>query len=163
MIRESKALSGTESTQRLLMDSDWFYCSCLLWGGHIMDNSWTFFLRSPLQRFYAPYSYILASTETPVPKYKDWVTLSAGSGYMLFFFFLLPKLPQLWQHKAPPLHIKTHIHTTTSFSTRPNVKLYQGCQLLPTWPYSFLPPPQQAAIRACSDSSAFDIYIATEF
>lgn len=97
-----------------------------------MDSSRTLCLHSTLC---APYSNILASTETPVPKYKDWLTLSAGSSYMLFFH---PKLPQLWQHKVPWLHIKsTDIQTTISFSTRPNMKLYQGCQLLPTWPCFF--------------------------
>lgn len=54
--------------------------------------------------------FIYFSQNWNTRKYKDWVTLSAGSTYMLFFF-LYPWLPQFWQHKAllPP-HKRTHTH-----------------------------------------------------
>lgn len=59
-----------------------------------------------LHSFYAPYSDILASAETPAPQHKDWVTLSAGSRYRLYLFFY-PKLAQLWQAQS----IITQKHT----------------------------------------------------
>lgn len=165
-LKRSEDLHGTESISKLLggrclFGAQQFYCSCLLWKK--THNSWAVFLHSTLQCCYAPNSDVLASAETPAPRYKDWLTLSAGSGYMLLLFFFHPKLPQLLQHKAPPLHTKTHILTTTSFPTCPNVKAPPGvvncCQHGPT----FFFPPQQSAITAGSFSSAFDIYISTEF
>lgn len=107
-----------------------------------------------LLSFYAPYSDILASAETLAPQHKDWVTLSAGSGYRLFFSDRA--CTALTGTKHP--HTKTHILTTASPSASPNAVLYQGCQMLPAWPYppSKPPPPlQQSAIRAASCQPSF--------
>lgn len=164
---ESQKLCLVKKThiEKLLMDnvfsvhsSDWFYCPCLLWKGHIMDSSWTLFLHSTLQCFYAAYSYILASAETPVSKYKDWVTLSAGSGYMIFSS---QASTALTAQSTPTPHKK---NTYTLPPPFPHVQMWSStrvvnyCQHGPTFCFA-----QQAAIRACSDSSAFDIYISTEF
>lgn len=167
MIGESEASSDTGNIRRLLMDggisvhsSDWFHCSCLLWKGHIMDNWWTLFFHSALLCFYAPYSYIVACAETPAPSTQRLSDIICWQ--WLYAFFFHPKLPQLWQHKAPPLHTKIpHAHYQLLF-TRPNgssTRVVNYCQHGP----AFFFFSQQAAIRACSDSTAFDIYISTEF
>lgn len=83
-----------------------------------MDNSQTLFLHSTMQRFYAPYSYILASTETPVTKYKDWVTLSAGSGYSIcLFFFSSQASTALTAQSTRTPHKNTHTHCHLLFHT----------------------------------------------
>lgn len=62
-----------------------------------------------LLSFYAPYSDILASAEAPAPQHKDWVTLSAGSGYRGFFvLFFHPRLAQLWQAQSTLTHKHTY-------------------------------------------------------
>lgn len=43
---------------------------------------WTLLLDAKLQGFNAPHSDILDASETDVPEYKYWVTLSAGSAYL---------------------------------------------------------------------------------
>lgn len=48
---------------------------------------------------------------------------------------------------------KPHEHFTTSSSAHPNEELHQ---LMPTRPNFF---PQQAAVRACSDSSVFELHL----
>lgn len=143
MIRGSKALSGTgnthlEASNGQCLFSDQFYCPCLLWKGHIMDNSWTFFLHSTLQHFCSSYSYISASPETPVPKYKDWVTLSAGSGYMVGFFFSSQASTALTAQSTPTPQKNTHTHYQLLFHT-------SKCEALPGLStianMALLPPP----------------------
>lgn len=121
-----------------------------------------------LLSFYAPYSDILASAETLAPQHKDWVTLSAGSGYRLFFS--ARACTALTGTKHP--HTKTHILTTASSSASPNALLYQGCQMLPAWPYHPQPPPPPPTLPHLFSSQPseplpvsppFDIYISTEF
>lgn len=98
--------------------SKWFYCFYLLWKGHVTGISQTSFLPSTLQCIYALNSHILASSETPVPKYKEWVTLSAGSGYM-HFFFSSQASTALTAQSIPTTHknAHTHIHDHLLFHT----------------------------------------------
>lgn len=165
-LKRSEDLHGAESVSKLLNGQCLFgaqqvYCSCLLWKRHIMENSWTVFLHPTLQGFYAPNSDILASAETPALRYKDWVTLSAGSGYMLLLFFH-PKLPQLLQRKAPPTsHKNTHTHDHLLFHMS-KCEALPGLSTVANAGLLFFHP-QQSAITAGSFSSAFDIYISTEF
>lgn len=133
-LKRSEDLHGAESVSKLLNGQCLFgaqqvYCSCLLWKRHIMENSWTVFLHPTLQGFYAPNSDILASAETPALRYKDWVTLSAGSGYMLLLFFH-PKLPQLLQRKAPPTPHFTQKHTYPRPPPLPHVQMWSSTRVV---------------------------------
>lgn len=80
--------------------------------------------------------------ETVVSKYKGGVTLSPVSGDIgvflgrLTYSFSSKASRALTAQSIPPLH-KRYRHTAL-FSARPNVKLYQCCQLLPAWPLFFL-------------------------
>lgn len=91
----------------------------------------------------------IVNTETPAPKYKDWVTLSAEGGYMLFSRL------KLWQHKA-----LTHTHTYPHTHSHTHDRL-----LFLTSKYEALPGLSTIANMALlvSDSSAFDIYISSDF
>ena len=100
--------------------SDWFHCSCLLWKGHIMDNWWTLFISQCTAVLLCTifiYCSLCWNTSSLNTK-TEWHYLLAV--VIRFFFFFHPKLPQLWQHKAPPLHTKIpHAHYQLLF-TRPN-------------------------------------------
>lgn len=112
--------------------------------------------------FYAPYSDILASAETLAPQHKDWVTLSAGSGYRFFFF--QPELAQLWQAQS----ILTQKHTYSPpppllrVQMRCFTRVVKCCQRGPTpppLPHPFSSQPSEPL----PVSPPFDIYISTEF
>lgn len=90
-----------------------------------MGNSWTLFLHSTLKRFYAPYSYILASSETHDPKYKDWVTVSAGSGYIFFSF---QASTALTAQSTPTPHKNTHTHYHLFFQMWSSTRVVNSCQ-----------------------------------
>lgn len=96
-----------------------------------------------------PYSDILASAETPAPQHKDWVTLSAGSGYRLFFF--IPSLHSFDRHKASS-HKNTHTHYRLLFCE-------SKCDALPglsnVASIALFSPLQQSAIRAASCQPSF--------
>lgn len=107
-----------------------------------------------LLSFYAPYSDILASAEAPAPQHKDWVTLSAGSGYrVVFFCFFIPGLHSFDRHKAPS-HINTHTHYRLLFCE-------SKCDALPGLSNVVPPTPapatfsSQAIIRAASCQPSF--------
>lgn len=91
-----------------------------------------------LQHFYSLYSYILVRTETPVNTKTEWHYLLAV--LICCSFSSIPGFHSFDSTKHSSLHTKGHTHTNSvSFSTCPNVKLYQGCLPLPVWPYFFSP------------------------
>lgn len=143
-LKRSEDLHGTESISKLLggrclFGAQQFYCSCLLWKK--THNSWAVFLHSTLQCCYAPNSDVLASAETPAPRYKDWVTLSAGSGYMLLLFFFSSQASTASTAQSTPTsHKNTHTHDHLLSHMSKCESSTRGCQLLPTRAYFFFPP-----------------------
>ena len=167
MIGESEALSDTGNIRRLLMDggvsarsSDWFHCSCLLWKGHIMDNWWTLFISQCTAVLLCTifiYCSLCWNTSSLNTK-TEWHYLLAV--VIRFFFFFIPSFHSFDSTKHPHSTQKYHMHTTSSFS-HVQMEALPGLSTIANMALLFFP--QQAAIRACSDSTAFDIYISTEF
>lgn len=77
--------------------SDWFYCSCESWTGHIMNIIPSFCTAALSSTIFMP--CILA-------KMYDIICRQL----LCAVVFFIPKLPQFWHHKAPH---STHKHTNT--------------------------------------------------
>lgn len=100
-----------------------------------------------------PYSDILASAETPAPQHKDWVTLSAGSGYRLFFFH--PKFAQLWQAQS----ILTQKHTYSLPPPLLRVQMRCFTRVVKCCQHSPIFPPSAVSHQSCFLSALLLIFI----
>lgn len=115
--------------------SDWFHCSCLLWKGHIMDNWWTLFISQCTAVLLCTifiYCSLCWNTSSLNTK-TEWHYLLA---VVICFFFPSQASTALTAQSTPTPHKNTTCTLPAPFHTS-KWKLYQGCQLLPTWPCFF--------------------------
>lgn len=97
--------------------------------------------------------HILVSSEKLVPKHKDWVTLSAGSGFMLFFFFFLFLIAGFYGFDSTKLSKstqKTFTHTQRLLFHTSKCEALQGLSTLASMasPFFFLSRQPESVLTA---------------